>query len=255
MSVYGKQYAQLYDLLYGDKPYDYEAEFVHKCMQQHGIGNTGRILELACGTGNHAFHLEKLGYDVTAVDLSPDMIAEANRKAQSLSSRISFLQGDMAQVDIGERVFDSVICLFDSIGYAVTNEHLSGVLKNVHRHLAPSGLFIFEFWHAAAMLRHYEPIRIRRWKANGVEITRISETHLDFALQTAAVDYTVFTSSPVSGLSCFAERHLNRYFLLQEMELFLSAAQLKLRAAFNGFTGSEIIDDQTWHIVAVARRD
>ena len=53
-----------------------------------------------------------------------------------------------------------------------TNEALEKVFRGVHKHLRNDGLFIFEFWHAAAMLRHYDPVRIRRWKQDDSLILR-----------------------------------------------------------------------------------
>jgi len=53
--------------------------------------------------------------------------------------------------------FDAAICLFDSIGYTRDDPSLLQTLRGVHEHLIPGGLFIVEFWHAEAMLQHYDP--------------------------------------------------------------------------------------------------
>jgi len=55
-SSYVGRRAELYDLFYTDKPCYEEAAFIHNCLQTYGHG-VNNILELACGTGTHAFTL------------------------------------------------------------------------------------------------------------------------------------------------------------------------------------------------------
>ena len=42
----------------------------------------GRALDLACGSGRHALHLARLGWQVTAVDISPDNIRQLRAAAE-----------------------------------------------------------------------------------------------------------------------------------------------------------------------------
>ncbi len=112
------------------------------------------------------FHLEKPGREIVASDYSEDMLRRAKQKAEEKHSRVEFQLQDMTKLDVGGGPFDAVICLFDAIGYVRTNEALTKVFEGVHKHLRPDGLFIFEFWHAAAMIRHYDPVRVRRWQTD-----------------------------------------------------------------------------------------
>src|SRR5262252_9714364 len=82
MSSYIGRHAELYDVFYADKPYEAEAVFVHQLIQQNSLTGSRSLLELACGTGSHAFVLERLGYQIEAIDYSADMIAVAQRKAE-----------------------------------------------------------------------------------------------------------------------------------------------------------------------------
>jgi SAM-dependent methyltransferase len=160
---YVGRHAELYDLFYAQKPYAEEARFVHECIEKYAQAPKHSLLDLACGTGSHAFEFESLGYQVIATDYSADMLAQARQKAKEKNSQIEFRQQDMRILDLPERPFDVTICLFDSIGYVATNENILRVLRGVHSHLRPGGIFIFEFWHAAAMLKNYDPVRVKRW--------------------------------------------------------------------------------------------
>lgn len=255
MSSYIGRHAELYDVFYADKPYTDEAAFVHSCLQHYSIGATHRLLELACGTGSHALTLEKFGYNIVATDYSNDMLAYARRKATQALSTVDFRWQDMRSLDLPNHPFDAVICLFDSIGYVVTNEALVQVLQGVHRYLRPNGLFVFEFWHAGAMLRFYEPVRVRRWLTPDGLVLRISETTLECARQLSQVAYTIYELHNDGTYSSFQETQVNRYFLVQEMAGWLSSYGFTPLKWFAGFTPNETITGETWHIVAVARRN
>src|SRR5262249_2035947 len=153
-----------------------------------------RVLELACGTGTHALALERLGYDVVATDASQDMLAVARHKGQACGSSVQFARQAMRTLEVTGGPFDAVPSLFAPIGYAAParSEHPSPALQGVRPHLRPGGLFVFEFWHAAAMLRRFEPVRVRRWDTPQGEILRLAETTLDPARQLGVVDYTIY---------------------------------------------------------------
>ncbi|MFB3764909.1 MAG: class I SAM-dependent methyltransferase [Methanotrichaceae archaeon] len=254
MSSYIGRHAELYDLFYKDKPYEQEASFIDQCIKKYGIGSSKRLLELACGTGSHAFALERLGYKVTATDYSEDMLNCARLKAAKISSSVDFQCQDMRKLDLPDKRFDVAICLFDSIGYVATNEALKNVFEGVYKRLRDGGLFIFEFWHAAAMLCGYDPLRIRRWQTPNGEILRISETSLESARQLAIVAYTIYELRKDGTYSCVEETQINRYFLMQEMAGFLSFSSFKPKKWFAGYTECEDINEDTWHILAVAQR-
>jgi SAM-dependent methyltransferase len=255
LTSYSGRHAELYDLFYADKPYAAEAAFVDQCLSNYSVGPADRVLEIACGTGTHAFQLEKPGRQIVATDYSESMLQRAKQKAAEQSSDVEFQLQDMTRLEVSGAPFDAVICLFDAIGYVQTNEALAKVFQGVHKHLRRDGLFIFEFWHAAAMLRHYEPVRVRRWKTDDATVVRISETSLDTANQLSRVTYSIYELKDDGTYSTLTETQVNRYFLLQEMAAWLTSSGFTPVKWFAGFTDDETIFGETWHIVAVARRN
>ncbi len=61
-----ENYSQYYDLLYQDKDYIAESEFIHSLIQKFA-NNAKTVLDLGCGTGRHDILLSQQGYDVTGV--------------------------------------------------------------------------------------------------------------------------------------------------------------------------------------------
>ena len=254
MTSYSGRHAELYDLFYADKPYEAEAAFVDQCFREYSVGPVNNLLEIACGTGTHALQLENRGYKIVATDYSEGMLQRAQKKAAAASSRVDFRLQDMTQLDVSGGPFDAAYCLFDAIGYVATNEALAKVFHGVQKHLRRDGLFVFEFWHAGAMLRHYDPVRVRRWRSEDSLVLRISETTLDYANQLSHVIYSIYELNPDGRYSTLTETQVNRYFLVQEMAAWLNSTGFEPVKWFAGFTKDETISDETWHIVAVARR-
>lgn len=253
MVSYAGKHAEYYDIFYQDKPYPQEAAVVHDLFQKNAVGESKRLLELACGTGGHAFELERLGYQIVATDYSQDLLTVAKRKAKQQKSQVDFRLQDMRELSLIGDAFDGAYCLFDSIGYVQTNLAIQQVLRGVHNHLRSDGLFICEFWHAAAMLRNYEPFRERRWKTADGELVRTSSTRLDVEKQLAKVTYKI-TDIGSNGTSAqLEEKQVNRYFLVQEMSAFLENAGFAPLEWLTAFS-NEPITENTWHILAVARR-
>jgi SAM-dependent methyltransferase len=252
MVSYAGKHAEYYDIFYKDKPYAQEAAFVDRLLTQHANPKPVRLLELACGSGRHALELEKLGYSIVATDYSPDLLEVAKRSGAKAGSGIEFRLQDMRDLVPPHNPFDAAYCLFDSIGYVQGNQALNRVFAGVHGQLKPQGLFVFEFWHAAAMLRKYDSVREKVWSLNGRKITRISRTKLDVIKQTAQVDYSI-TEEVGSNVIRVEESQTNRYFLVQEMSHFLESNRFEPVSWHSAYDDAEINED-TWHILAVARR-
>src|SRR5204863_5158235 len=68
-----------------------------------------RVADLGCGTGSLSVLLAEQGYVVTAVDLSPKMIAIAQNKAAIAAVEVDFRLGDVTDPDLPFRSFDAVL--------------------------------------------------------------------------------------------------------------------------------------------------
>ncbi|GAB4110100.1 MAG: hypothetical protein OHK0057_18370 [Thermoflexibacter sp.] len=254
MSSYLGRHAQLYDIFYSEKNYQQEADFVHQLITEFGRESSKKLLELACGTGSHAFLLEKYGYALHAFDYSTDMIAQAREKAKKHNSKISFQVGDMRNLNF-QNEFDVAICLFDSIGYVLTNEAINSVFNKVYQSLKVGGLFVFEFWHAPAMLKSFDPVRVKKWKLADREILRISETTIDISSSTSTVNYSIYELFSNGTFMYLSEAQRNRFFQLQEMLSFVAHNGFKTKTWFGGYDKSlTTIDAQTWHIVMIVQK-
>jgi SAM-dependent methyltransferase len=100
-----------------------------------------RVLDLACGQGRHALHLNRRGFDVTGIDLSADNIAAAQVHA---NPHLRFEVGDMRELDY-DQAFHWVLNLFTSFGYFTSEAEHEAVLRNVYHALTPDGLLVIDY--------------------------------------------------------------------------------------------------------------
>ncbi len=130
-----------YPLLYNHRD-DTEAVFFLDHLIRHlNPSKDARMLDLACGRGRHAIYLNKLGFDVTGVDLSPVSIEEASAFE---SDRLRFYVHDMRRL-LSTNTFDYVFNLFTSFGYFKRNHENELVVKNMAGTLKKGGTVVLDF--------------------------------------------------------------------------------------------------------------
>ncbi len=141
-----KQYANLatiYDKMI-DVNYDEWVKFIEEYFRNKDITLKGKkTLELGCGTGNMTMRLKEKGMEITALDISDDMLTLAQEKAFEKRFKINFLNQDMAEFDLN-RKFDLVFSFCDGYNYIIEEESLANSFNRVFKHLNNDGVFIFD---------------------------------------------------------------------------------------------------------------
>ncbi len=197
--------------------------------------------------------LTELGYEVTGIDSSPSMLDQARKQSAAGGSDIPFLEQDLRQITLDPESFDVITCLFDSVGYVQTNENLQQVFNGFRNVLRQEGLLILEFWHAGAMIRDYSPERVRHYEADWGRVERTSQTTMNVAAQTCRVHYTIREFFNDGKHHCFSEEQTNRFFLVQEMDLWLQTHGFEPLSWSSEYSGKPVTEE-TWHVVVCARK-
>lgn len=129
-----------YDRLTADVDYEKWADYVERHFRR--LKRPVRsVAELGCGTGSLTRLLARRGYAMTAIDLSPDMLAVAEQKCRGLD--VLFLCQDMSRLTLLEPA-DAVVSCLDSVNYVTRPAALRRTFRRVYRALAPGGLFLFD---------------------------------------------------------------------------------------------------------------
>ncbi len=228
-------YAHYYDLLYRDKDYAGEANYIATQIHQY-MPHAQWILNLGCGTGIHDEYLARIGFNVHGVDISDEMLSRAGERKAKLPSdiagKLSYSAGDIRTIRTGQ-TYDAVISLFHVMSYQTANNDVMAALQTAADHLKPGGLFVFDFWYGPAVLTQKPEIRVKRLESKDHRVVRIAEPIELPRTNSVQVNYQIWVESLQNGqIGNFCESHLMRYFFEPELDLLISQTIFKIESIF-----------------------
>jgi SAM-dependent methyltransferase len=218
----------LYDAIYLSlKDYAHEAGRVAGWIRSRRA-DASTVLDVACGTGEHARHLRGLGFDVDGVDVSADFAAIAAAK----NPEGDFRAMDMVELDLGRR-YDAVLCLFSSIGYVKTESKLRRAIAGMAAHVVPGGLLVIEPWLAPGVLTHGK-VSVTTAEDGERTICRMSRTSLERDLSVLEFEYLIGSAE---GIERRREVHELGLFTPESMQGAMQDAGLDVEYDPEGLTG------------------
>lgn len=242
-------YARYYDLLYLDKDYKEEVEYVAGLIRKfHPAAQN--ILELGSGTGIHASLLSEKGYSIDGVERSPEMLARSlslKERIKPAQGQLNFHPGDIREIRL-DKSFDAVISLFHVISYQTTNKDVAAAFKTARQHLKPGGIFIFDIWYGPAVLTQRPEVRIKRMSDEKIEVTRLAEPVLHPNENRVDVNYHVFVRDrKTDAVKEFKETHTMRYFFKPEIKMWADLSGFAVKNTEEWQT-AKLIDANTWSV-------
>lgn len=252
MSAIFDKYGEYYDLIYLDKDYQRECDFLESIFEEYSSIPIRSILDGGCGTGGHSILLAKRGYKVTGVDASRTMIAKALEKAKKAGLNIDFRVADLRSLSLDKK-FDAVISMFAVIDYFTATADLQKVIKNLRSVLKEHGLLVFDVWNGLAVLRILPEVRVKVVEEKGRRAIRWVYPELDALNHLCRNRYHLIVTEENKIMDEVEETHVVRYFFPQEIRHYLEE---------NGFEVIEIcpflqlgskVDESVWNMTCIAR--
>lgn len=248
MTIFGL-YSKYYDLLYRDKNYLSEVNYIDRLIKKFGEKSVHELLDIGCGTGTHAEYLVKKGYNVTGIDISKEMIEIANKKKLKNST---FLVGNAVKFNLKKK-FDTVLSLFHVIDYHIDDNDLESSINSVVKHLKPGGLFIFDFWYGPCVLSDLPKLKSKELEDRNHQVIRLtvpdfypSQNRVDVNYQIAVLD------KKTRKHEIFKETHKVRYFFKPEIQKLLEKFGFEVVLFEEWLTGKKP-GTGTFGVVAVGR--
>ena len=131
-----------YDRLTNDVDYESTVRFYCDILKREGL-HPRTAADLACGTGSVALLLAQMGLEVTAVDLSEEMLTVAQQKAQKLENPPRFICQPLQELRLYKGV-DLAVCALDSLDYITEPKDCKEAIQRIYKALNPGGIFIFD---------------------------------------------------------------------------------------------------------------
>ena len=137
-----KALAASYDRLTNDVDYEAVVDFYRKIMEEEGVHPRSAV-DLACGTGSVTQLLARQGIPTIGVDLSEDMLTQAQLKTADMDNPPRFICQSLDKLKRYKAV-DLAVCALDSLDYITDPRQCRQAIHRIFRALNPGGLFIFD---------------------------------------------------------------------------------------------------------------
>ena len=157
-----------------------EVEFV---LEELRLPAGSHILDVGCGAGRHAVELARRGYQVTGVDISAGMLAEAERAAREAGVEVELIHADATQFK-SDKLFDAAVCLCEGAFSLLGSEddpieHDLAILRHIHAALKPRTRFILTALNACRMIRQVTQEDVENGRFDPVTMVEVYTVECD----------------------------------------------------------------------------
>src|SRR5216117_2837844 len=219
-----------------------EVDFLVHAFRHFARRRVRRVLDIACGTGPHLIRLADRGYQMAGLDLSQKNIAFLTERIADKGHTADLVVGDMTNFRL-RRPVDAAICMQDSQGHLLTNEHLVAHLRTVGRALRRGGLYIFDRYMASSWT---DPARSWSWsRRRGHLIVRASFSALNDVNPVSQVFREHMTLEAVENGTrrIYRQTHLSRMVFPQELRALIElAGEFEFVQWFFGFKPHQLLE-------------
>ncbi len=249
--IYGNTMASVYDALNDGIDISAWADFLCNIFKKYSDNKIRNICELACGTGSMATELAKRGYEVTASDISPEMLTEAEQKSRSESVNVRYVTADMRSFSL-YRPADACLSLLDSMNYLTKPADFFAALSSVYKSLESGGLFVFdinskhkfEFTYGDnAYVIESEGV-LCAWQNFYNPKSKICDFYL-----------SIFTENADGSYERCDEHQRERMYTLRSVKKMLADTGFKLCGVFSDYNFTEADEEKDERLYIVAKKN
>lgn len=225
-----RDFAFYYDRLMKDVNYEQWADYIIEIFDRNNL-KPGLIADLGCGTGSFCVEMSTRGYEMIGIDISPDMLSCASRKALEAGRDILFLNQDMTSFELYGTV-DAITCLMDSVNYVTYKSDLKRLFKLAANYLNPEGLFIFDI---NSPYKFENILSSNIFCETAMEASYIWQNSFDKTRRLCKFDLTFFVLEG-EKYRRFDEVHYERLYTTDELAAMLSYAGFERCPVYGEFS-------------------
>jgi len=220
--------SSVYDYLVSGVDFAGWIDYAELLLQHFGL-KAASVADIACGTGKTTFPFAQRGYKTYGVDISASMIAVARNQAKAKNADISFLQQDMRQFSLNEKV-DLVTCFHDGLNYLTDINDMIKTFISVNKNLTNQGTFIFDLNTVIWLSDADESINV----IDEDDLTLIWQTSYNKDRKVWSINLTGFFKEG-DHYQKFKENHQEKAYSREEIISCLNQAGLALLGSFDAF--------------------
>jgi SAM-dependent methyltransferase len=204
----------------------------------------GPVLELGCGTGRVMAELIAAGHNVTGVDISPQMLAVARNKLDSITHAGAYrlVQADLTSFELTGHDYALAICTSNTLMHLTTAAEQMTMLSRVCQHLAEGGRFLVDLFNpdVARLVAVNNLMELAdEWEdaERRVHVTKWSVRTVDFAEQIQDTLFIYEESGADGNVRRTPCPFSLRFLWRNEAEMMLERCGFALDSVWGGFYG------------------
>lgn len=201
-----------------------------------------KVLDLACGAGRHSILFAKNNFNVTAVDISNNLLDVGRKTAEEFKLNINFVQSDLRKLNLNEK-FHLIINLFTSFGYFETDDENGEVIKMASQHLVDNGYFVLYFFNIVYLRKNLIPISYDKIEDGIIKQERVIESN-------RIVKNIIITRRGIEKK--FYESV--RIFTKEELISFFKDNGLKIQFIYGDYLGNNFAEETSPRIIIIAKK-
>jgi len=241
-------FARVYDQLMDQVDYAAWSRHYQELLRICAVPDKGKLIECACGSGNLTLPLRRMGYQITGVDASEQMLSAAMEKARAAGLNIPFVRQDMCSLAAPTPVH-AVLCTCDGVNYLTSPERVLAFFSAAYAALRPGGAFLFDV---------STPDKLSRTLGNNTlfsdedQVSYIWRNRFSEKKRCVAMELSLFVRRPDGTYDRLEERQTQRAHTRQELRRWLEDAGFSSVRFFGRLrmTAPRTGDDR-WHVVAM----
>ena len=241
--------AEVYDLLTDDIDADDWYAFHLGLLSRAGVTARESVCDVACGTGAMTLRLAGDFRRVTAVDISADMLRQAQEKARRQGADVRFVRQDIAQLALPSPV-EAMVCANDGVNYLETPARAMSFFKHAAAALKPGGALVFDV---------SSPHKLRNVLGDNMlfeereEVAYLWKNTWDAEKRTVRMDITLFLRDDDGRYRRREETHVQRAHTEDELHAWLAAAGFSAEIYGDRALRPPMANDRRWFIAARRR--
>lgn len=176
--------SEFYSTIYSHRDSDDANKLVKLILNNLDIEIHKNIFDCPCGNGRHSIEFAKLGFKVTSMDLSPNLLSLFRDKMMKENLHIPVLRGDIRRIPIKKK-FDVILNLFTSFGYFDSDEENFLFFLQAKNLLNKNGKIIFDYFNPVFIKNNL--VTKQNYILDGKKIFISREIHNSFILKNISI--------------------------------------------------------------------
>lgn len=243
--------SEYYDFLQGDIDTKAWAEYVHALIIKHCSSNsedTPVLCDLGCGTGKTTLEFVNLGYDITGIDNSANMLTKAMEQTGE-DVKATWVMQDITEFEFCGQA-DVFVSLLDTINHITNPDKVRNMLSGVSKYLKPGGVFIFD----VGSRKHFEEtLGDNIFYQDYDNFTLFWEN--EYSNQMSVSNLTIFYSKDAENYKRVDGKIREKYYSIDVISQMAEANGLKLAGVYGDLSEDEPADEDERIFIVLKREE